>query len=91
MLTSGTRPKGERVRAHGKRVSIGDLLTAGLVSEGDQWRLSTKGEVVWGRIESNGQLRGERRGSREPEQGLPRRDRLAWQRVVLLALPRRQR
>ena len=56
MLTSGTRSQGERVRAHGKRVSIGDLLTAGLVREGDQWRLSTKGEVVWGRIESNGQL-----------------------------------
>ena len=39
-----------------KRVSIGDLLTAGLVREGDQWRLSAKGEVVWGRLESNGQL-----------------------------------
>ena len=56
VLTSGTRSQGERVRAHGKRVAIGDLLTAGLVHEGDQWRLSTKGEVVWGRIESNGQL-----------------------------------
>ena len=56
VLTSGTRSQGERVRPHGKRVSIGDLLTAGLVREGDQWRLSTKGEVVWGRIESNGQL-----------------------------------
>ena len=56
VLTSGTRPQGERVRAHGKRVSIGDLLTAGLVREGDQWRLSAKGEVVWGRLESNGQL-----------------------------------
>ena len=29
VLTSGTRSQGERVRPHGKRVSIGDLLTAG--------------------------------------------------------------
>ena len=36
VLTSGTLSQGERVRAHGKRVSIGDLLTAGLVREGDQ-------------------------------------------------------
>ena len=56
VLESGQRPKGARVRAHGKRVSIGDLLKAGLVHEGDQWRLSIKGEVVWGRIEGNGQL-----------------------------------
>ena len=33
-----------------------DLLQAGLIREGDQWRLSLKGEVIWGRIESNGQL-----------------------------------
>ena len=32
------------------------LLQAGLIREGDQWRLSFKGEVIWGRIESNGQL-----------------------------------
>ena len=44
------------VLAHGKRLSIGDLLQAGLIREGDQWRLSLKGEVIWGRIESNGQL-----------------------------------
>ena len=41
---------------HGKHVTIGGLLKAGLVREGDQWRLSLKGEVVWGRIRSNGQL-----------------------------------
>ena len=35
---------------------FGDLLQAGLAREGDQWRLSFKGEVIWGRIESNGQL-----------------------------------
>jgi hypothetical protein len=46
----------KQVRAYGKRVAIGDLLRAGLVQEGDQWRLSFKGEVIWGRIESNGQL-----------------------------------
>ena len=56
VLESSDRAKGGPVRAHGKRVSIGDLLQAGLVHEGDQWRLSLKGEVVWGRIESNGQL-----------------------------------
>ena len=56
VLESVNQPKGERVRAHGKRVSIGDLLKAGLIREGDQWRLSVKGEVVWGRIEGNGQL-----------------------------------
>ncbi len=53
---SGNRVKGGPVSAHGKRVAIGDLLKAGLVREGDQWRLSLKGEVVWGRIKSNGQL-----------------------------------
>ena len=46
----------KRVRAHGKRVTIGDLLEAGLVKEGDQWKLSSKGETTWGRIEANGQL-----------------------------------
>ena len=35
--------------------------------------------------------RGERRGSRESEQSLSSRDRFTGQRVVLLALPRRQR
>ena len=35
--------------------------------------------------------RGERRGSRESEQSLSSRDRFIGQRVVLLALPRRQR
>ena len=44
------------VSAHSKRIIIGDLLKTGLVREGDQWRLSFKGEVVWGRIKSNGQL-----------------------------------
>ena len=56
VLESSDRAMGGPVRAHGKRVSIVDLLQAGLVHEGDQWRLSLKGEVVWGRIESNGQL-----------------------------------
>ena len=55
-LESRDRAKGGAVLAHGKRLSIGDLLQAGLVREGDQWRLSFKGEVIWGRIESNGQL-----------------------------------
>ena len=99
VLTSGTRSQGERVRAHGKRVSIGDLLTAGLVREGDQWRLSTKGEVVWGRIESNGQLEVNGEGHGNPSKafqagtGLPgngwyywhyRADNGEWQRIDAL-------
>ena len=60
----------QAVLAHGKRLSIGDLLQAGLVREGDQWRLSFKGEVIWGRIESNGQLEVCNQSPREPEQGL---------------------
>ena len=84
VLTSGTRPKGEQIRAHGKRVSIGDLLTAGLVHEGDQWRLSTKGEVVWGRIESNGQIEVNGEGHGNPSKafqagtGLPRNGWYYW-------------
>lgn len=46
----------KRVRAHGKRVTITDLLAEGLVREGDQWKLTSKGETTWGRVESNGQL-----------------------------------
>ena len=99
VLTSGTRSQGERVRPHGKRVSIGDLLTAGLVREGDQWRLSTKGEVVWGRIESNGQLEVNGEGHGNPSKafhagtGLPgngwyywhyRADNGEWQRIDAL-------
>ena len=99
VLTSGTRSQGELVRAHGKRVSIGDLLTAGLVREGDQWRLSTKGEVVWGRIESNGQLEVNGEGHGNPSKafqagtGLPgngwyywhyRADNGEWQRIDAL-------
>lgn len=44
------------VPAHGKRISIGDLLSRGLVHAGDQWRMVYKGEVSWGRIESSGQI-----------------------------------
>ena len=99
VLTSGTLSQGGRVRAHGKRVSIGDLLTAGLVREGDQWRLSTKGEVVWGRIESNGQLEVNGEGHGNPSKafqagtGLPgngwhywhyRADNGEWQRIDAL-------
>ena len=46
----------KRIRAHGKRVTIADLLAEGLVKEGDQWKLTSKGETTWGRVESNGQL-----------------------------------
>ena len=41
---------------NGKRVTIADLLAEGLVKEGDQWKLTSKGETTWGRVESNGQL-----------------------------------
>ena len=46
----------KEVRAYGKRVLIGDLLNAGLVDEGDNWRFEIKGEVTWGRVVGNGQL-----------------------------------
>ena len=55
VVASGTGGD-KRVRAHGKRVTITDLLAEGIVKEGDQWKLSSKGETTWGRIESNGQL-----------------------------------
>ncbi len=45
-----------KAKAHGKRVSIGDLLREGVIAVGQQWRLSFKGEVTWGRIEANGQI-----------------------------------
>ena len=55
VVASGTGGE-KRVRAHGKRVTITDLLAEGIVNEGDQWKLTSKGETTWGRIESNGQL-----------------------------------
>ena len=39
-----------------KRITISDLLAAGLVHAGDNWRLSYKGEVFWGRITANGEI-----------------------------------
>ena len=66
VLESGNRAKGGPVSAYGKRVTIGDLLKAGLVREGDQWRLSLKGEVVWGRLERNGQLKVNNKGHGNP-------------------------
>lgn len=44
------------VRSYGKRVLIKDLLDAGLIHEGDNWRFECKGEVTWGRVVGNGQL-----------------------------------
>ena len=55
VIASGT-DSGKRVHAHGKRVTITDLLAEGVVKEGDQWKLTWKGETTWGRVESNGQL-----------------------------------
>ena len=49
-------PKGGRFWRTASACLLGNLLQAGLIREGDQWRLSLKGEVIWGRIESNGQL-----------------------------------
>lgn len=51
---SGAEKK--QVRSYGKRVLIKDLLKAGLVEEGDNWRFLCKGEVTWGRVVGNGQL-----------------------------------
>ena len=91
VLESSDRAKGGPVRAHGKRVSIGDLLQAGLVHEGDQWRLSLKGEVVWGRIESNGQLEVSNQSHGNPSKAFQAATQQTGQRVALLALPRRER
>jgi hypothetical protein len=55
VIASGTDSQ-KKVRAHGKRVTIPDLLAEGIVREGDQWKLTSKGETTWGRVESNGQL-----------------------------------
>lgn len=44
------------VRSYGKRVLIKDLLDAGLIHEGDNWRFERKGEVSWGRVVGTGQL-----------------------------------
>lgn len=46
----------QQVRAYGKRVLIKNLLDAGLVDEGDNWRFESKGEVTWGRVVGNGQI-----------------------------------
>ena len=55
VIASGTGSE-KSVHAHGKRVTITDLLAEGVVKEGDQWKLTSKGETTWGRVESNGQL-----------------------------------
>ena len=39
-----------------KRITIADLLADGLVKVSDNWRFSCKGEVIWGRITSNGEI-----------------------------------
>ncbi len=39
-----------------KRVSIADLISSGLVAEGDSWKLVSKGEVFWGRVTGNGEI-----------------------------------
>ncbi|MCG8419626.1 MAG: type I restriction enzyme HsdR N-terminal domain-containing protein [Proteobacteria bacterium] len=54
------------VRARGKRVTIRDLLAEQVVQVGEQWRLAYKGEVIWGRIESNGQLEVQGEGHGNP-------------------------
>lgn len=48
--------KVREVRSYGRRVLIKDLLDAGLIKEGDNWRFESKGEVTWGRVVGNGQL-----------------------------------
>jgi len=44
------------VRSYSKRILIKDLLDAGLIHEGDNWRFVTKGEVTWGRVVGTGEL-----------------------------------
>lgn len=43
-------------RTAAKRISIQDLLTDGLIHEGDNWRLQNKGETFWARVTGNGEL-----------------------------------
>ena len=47
VIASGTGSE-KRVHAHGKRVTITDLLAEGVVTEGDHWKLASKGETTWG-------------------------------------------
>lgn len=54
--SGGEETKTEQVRSYGKRVLIKDLLEAGLIYEGDNWRFLCKGEVTWGRVVGNGQV-----------------------------------
>ena len=35
---------------------IFEINAEGVLKEGDQWKLTSKGETTWGRVESNGQL-----------------------------------
>ena len=46
----------ELVSGRTKRVTILDLLQAGLIAEGDSWRFGYKGEFTWGRITGNGEI-----------------------------------
>ncbi len=76
-------PGGEtkQVRSYGKRVLIEDLLDAGLVHEGDNWRFVCKGEVTWGRVVGNGQLEVNGRNYPNPSraaQGLMRGGANGW-------------
>ena len=54
--TEAAGEKAKQVRSRGKRVLIKNLLDAGLIQEGDNWRFESKGEVTWGRVVGNGQL-----------------------------------
>lgn len=61
VITSAARTEvataaGAHVRTYRRRILIADLLDAGLIREGDNWRFVCKGEVTWGRVVGNGQL-----------------------------------
>lgn len=46
-----------RVVPRRRWITMTDLLKAELIQAGDNWRISYKGEVTWGRITDNGKLR----------------------------------
>ena len=46
----------EVVARRTKLITIADLLADGLVKASDNWRFSYKGEFIWGRITSNGEI-----------------------------------
>ena len=90
VIASGT-DSGKRVHAHGKRVTITDLLAEGVVKEGDQWKLTWKGGNDLGSRREQRATGSQRHGVRNPKQGIHGHSGETRQRLVLLALSGRER